>query len=437
MVKTYHQALDYIYSFIDYSLTKNLRYSPEKFNLNRMKLFLNYIGNPQQEFKSIHVAGTKGKGSTSMMLASVLTEAKFKTGLYTSPHMIEFTERIRIGDKQISHKSIINIINELEPIIKQIPELTTFEITTGMAFKYFADQKVNFAVVEVGMGGRFDATNTLNPEISIITAISHDHTRILGKTLRKIAFEKAGIIKPNVPVVVAKQKASPKKVIIELAREKKARLVYVPDKYQTESKSYSLAGQSFDIRTDGRNVLTIQMPLLGDHQIDNAATAFTCLEELRTMGYRITNKEIQAGFQKIKWPGRFEIVNKKPLVIVDGAHNSDSFNKLKTTLQKYLPFHEKIMIFGVSEDKDVFQMLKTMQPILKMLIITKSDHPRAMELDLIKEHSEKLGIPSKIIPRMEDSIGEAYFHSDKETVIIATGSIFIAGAVKNILKANK
>lgn len=437
MVKTYQQALDYIYSFIDYSLTKNLRYSPEKFNLSRMDLFLNYIGNPHQQYKSIHVAGTKGKGSTCAMLASIFNEANFKTGLYTSPHMIEFSERIRIGNNQISQKNIIKYVNEFEPIINLIPELTTFEIVTGMAFKYFADQKVDLAVIEVGMGGRFDATNTINPVISIITSISHDHTLILGKSLGKIAYEKAGIIKPEIAVVVSRQKTAPKKVIYEIAKEKNAQFIYAPEVFQAISESYSLDGQSFSISKDGSKILTIQISLLGDHQIDNAVSAFACIEQLRNAGYKIKNKDIQAGFQKTKWPGRFEIVNKKPLVIIDGAHNLDSFRKLKSTINKYLPKHEKIMVFGASEDKNVYKMLEVMQPILKMLIITKSDHPRAMELKLIKEYSVNLGIPSKVIPKIEDALGEAYFLSDDFTVILAAGSIFIAGAVKNILKVKR
>ena len=199
MDKTYSQALDYIYSFVDYSLTKNLRYSPEKFDLKRMRAFLGLLNNPQNNFKIIHVAGTKGKGSTAAMIASVLSAAGYKTGFYTSPHMIDFSERIRIGDKLIAHKEIADYVNQLEPIIRQVPELTTFEIITGMAFKYFSDQKVDFGVIEVGMGGRFDATNVVKPRISVITSISFDHTKVLGKTLKKIAFEKAGIIKRKYP----------------------------------------------------------------------------------------------------------------------------------------------------------------------------------------------------------------------------------------------
>ena len=221
MVKTYSQALDYIYSFVDYSLTRNLRYSPEKFDLKRMRSFLELLDNPQQNYKVVHVAGTKGKGSTAAMIASILSASGYKTGFYTSPHMIDFSERIRIGDDLISHKEITDYVNLLEPAIKKVPELTTFEIITGMAFKYFSDNKVDFGVIEVGMGGRFDATNVVKPQISVITSISFDHTKVLGKTLKKIAFEKAGIIKENIPVIVSKQKSSPLNEIKKIARERK------------------------------------------------------------------------------------------------------------------------------------------------------------------------------------------------------------------------
>ena len=303
MVKTYSQALDYIYSFVDYSLTKNLRYSPEKFNLGRMEKFLELLGNPQRRYKVIHVAGTKGKGSTCAMLASILTQNGFVTGLYTSPHMIDFTERVRIGNKQILQKEIIEYINSLDPIIRKIAELTTFEIITGLTFKYFADKKVNFAVVEVGMGGRFDATNIVTPEVSVITTISYDHTKVLGKTLKKIAFEKAGIIKKGVPVIVSKQRASPLKEIRRISSERKTKLIYTPEMYKPVQTSFSLENQSFGIKEKGKEIIYITIPLLGDHQIENATTAFACIKELIKQGNPISNDAIIAWFSESQMAG--------------------------------------------------------------------------------------------------------------------------------------
>jgi dihydrofolate synthase/folylpolyglutamate synthase len=434
LVKTYSQALDYIYSFVDYSLTKNLRYSPEKFNLGRMERFLDLLGNPQKCYKVIHVAGTKGKGSTSAMLASILSENGFTTGLYTSPHMIEFTERIRIGNRQIPHTEIIRYINIFDPIIKRVPELTTFEIITALAFKYFEDMKVDFAIIEVGLGGRFDATNVITPVISIITAISYDHIKVLGRTLKKIAFEKAGIIKKGVPVIVSKQKASPLREIKRIARVRKSKIFYTPDIYKTIQTDYSLEKQTFKIKENGKEITKITIPLLGDHQIENALTVFVCIEELKRQGTDISNDAIEKGFQKVNWPGRFEIINQKPVVIIDGAHNLDSFNKICQSLQKYFPGRKVILIFGASEDKKVKSMLKAIQPIVKTLIITKSDHPRALKVDIIEKIAEELGIEWVVRENIKNAIGEALALTDESSVILAAGSIFIAGAVKENFK---
>lgn len=434
MINTYSQALDYIYSFVDYSLARNLRYSPEKFNLGRMEDFLELLGNPHEKYKVIHVAGTKGKGSTCALLASILTKNGFQTGFYSSPHMIDFTERIRIGEDQISNHEIVEYINLLDPLIKKVPELTTFEIITGMAFKYFADKRVDFAVIEVGMGGRFDATNVVHPEVSIITAISHDHTKVLGKTIKKIAFEKAGIIKKGIPVIVSRQKPTALEVIRNVAAERGSRMVYVVDTFKAEFVNYSLDGQDFKILKAGNKGIEINIPLLGDHQTDNALTAFACIEELKDQGITINTDAIRSGFKNVKWPGRFEIINKKPIIIIDSAHNLDSVRKLKEAVKKYLPEKQLILIFGVSEDKEVASMLKLIKPLIKTLIITKSHHPRALELNKIKEIAEKIGISWIVEDEIKNAIGEALARSDDSTAILATGSIFIAGAVKENFK---
>jgi dihydrofolate synthase/folylpolyglutamate synthase len=434
LVNTYSQALDYIYSFVDYSLTRNLRYSPEKFNLKRVEDFLNLIGNPQNNYKVIHVAGTKGKGSTCAMLSSILTKSGLITGFYSSPHMIEFNERIRIGRTFISNQEIIYYINLLIPAIDRIPELTTFEIITGLAFKYFADKHVDIAVIEVGLGGRFDATNVVTPEISVITSISFDHTKILGNSLKKIAFEKAGIIKPGIPVIVSKQKKAPLIEINRIAFERNANVVYVPEFYTTKLITYSLEGQIFDLYKNSEKLFQVFLSLLGDHQIDNAVTAFACIEQLNKKDIKISYETIIAGFQDLSWPGRFEVINKKPLFIVDSAHNLDSFRKLKKTIQKYLPDKKIILVFGASEDKEVASMLEIIQPLIETLIITKSTHPRALELYRIEQIAEDLRIDCVVKEEIKSAIGTAFALSDENKAVVAAGSIFIAGAVKENFK---
>ena len=428
----YQEALDYIYSFVDYSLTRNLRYSPEKFNLSRMERFLEIIGNPQKNFGIIHVAGTKGKGSICAMITSILSHGGYKTGFYSSPHMIDFAERIRIGEKLISHKELISYVDCLKPYIAQVDRITTFEITTALAFKYFSDLKVEFAVIEVGLGGRFDATNVVEPLVSVISTISFDHTRILGNTLSKIAFEKAGIIKKGVPVVVSRQKKTALQTIENIAQQKNSPLINAKEKYKILSGIKSLDFQDFKIAWNSHQSENIRLPLIGDHQLENSRTAFAVIEELRKQGINISDRAVIDGFRRVDWPGRFEIIQKEPMVIIDGAHNPESFRNLRNTIRDYLPNKDIIFVFGVSEDKNVRSMLKIIKPVIKHLIITRSVHPRALETIKIQDIAESLGISSFCVDEVEQAKEKAESLSAHEGVIIAAGSIFVAGAFREM-----
>ncbi len=440
-IKDYTSALDYIYSFIDYSLTKNLRYSPEKFNLDRMFNFLNLIGNPQNNYKIIHVAGTKGKGSICAMITSILTQAGFHVGFYSSPHIINFTERIRIGDKEISEKDIVNYCNQFSSHIEQIQNLSTFEIITGLAFQYFSDQKVDFAVVEVGMGGRLDATNVVKPIITAIASISIDHTQVLGRSLKKIASEKAGIIKPGVPVVMASQKREAKEVIKQTSIKKNARLISVQDCCNYLIKSISLQGQQvtlfFDKEyTDDSHLnhsLEFFLPLIGDHQIDNAITAILVVRALIEMGWQIEDEHVRQGMSTLKWQGRFEILSENPLVIIDGAHNVDSFIKLRKTIKKYLPDKQITLLFGVSEDKQVRQMLMEIRPAIHHLIITQSSHPRAMNPYSVEKIALQFCYDCMVEADITKAVEMLCNEGKTNSAIVASGSLFVAGAVKEIM----
>ncbi len=432
----YQEALDYIYSFVDYSLTKNLRYSPEKFNLSRMIRFLELIGNPQQDYATIHVAGTKGKGSICAMISSILSHNGYTTGFYSSPHMIDFNERIRIGDHLISHEKIAEYVDYLKPFINQVEQITTFEITTALAFKYFSDQKVDFAVIEVGLGGRFDATNVITPNVSVISTISFDHTEILGNTLSKIAFEKSGIIKKNVPVVVSRQKIPAIKMIQNIALERSSPLINAKESFRVVSGYKTLDYQEFIIHASLSSTGCIKLPLIGDHQLDNARTAFAVIEELRYQGVKISPAAVKEGFEQVEWPGRFEILQRNPLVIIDGAHNPDSFRNLAKTIKEYLTGRKVIFVLGVSEDKNIRTMLKTIKPVVDHLVITKSAHPRAMDIEKIQELADVIGISSVCVERVEDAKEKAESLTNENSVIIAAGSIFIAGAFREMYIKN-
>ena len=436
---SYQEALDYIYSFINYSLTRNLRYSAEKFNLDRMVKFMDLLGNPQRNYKVIHVAGTKGKGSTSAMLTGILTQAGYKTGFYSSPHMIEFIERIRVGERQITKHELAACLESIKPFIPQVEELTTFEIITGLAFKYFSDQKVDFSVVEVGMGGRLDATNIVSPLLTVITTISLDHMKILGDTLSKIAAEKAGIIKPGVPIIVSKQREAAKEVIKQIAERQNAEMIYAEDELALQRKDFSLEEQTFIVESKKENDAALDwlgkdfvLPLLGDHQLDNARTALVCVRELGDKGFTIPYTNIYAGLRDLKWPGRFEVISKEPLIIIDGAHNRDSFHKLKDAIDLYLPDKKKIMIFGASEDKEVKLMLAAVHPVVDHLIVTQAQHPRALESEILLEKAKELDFECDAAETVEESIDLAVKYYTNESVIIAAGSLFIAGAVREI-----
>lgn len=438
----YKQALDYIYSFIDYSLTRDLRFSPDKFDLRRMFKFMELLGNPQKDYRIIHVAGTKGKGSTCAMLSSVLSQAGYKTGFYSSPHLIEFTERFQIGGHPITKDKIVEYVNRIKPYIDRVENLTTFEIITGIALKYFSEEKVDFAILEVGMGGRLDATNVVDPILTVITSISKDHMKVLGPTIDKIAHEKAGIIKAGIPVVFSPQNKRAKDAIIEVALKKGSPIIDVKEQLSLVRKSFSLEGQYFQVKEEktkpvkgsfpGLLKKDIYLPLLGDFQLDNAATAITCLAILKEMGFEVSVEDIIRGFTHLYWPGRFEIISSQPLVIIDGAHNYDSFRKLKATIDMYLNNKEIILIFGVSEDKEIKRMLTIINPSIDHLIITQAKHPRALDIKSIEKCAKKIGINYTTANSVEDSFRIAMGESREQSAIIAAGSIFIAGEVRKL-----
>ncbi len=310
-----------------------------------MFALLNLLGNPHQAYPIIHVAGTKGKGSTSALCASVLTAAGYKTGLYTSPHLLDYVERIQIDGEPISHQMLVDLVEEIKPFVAQVEKLTTFEITTALAFLAFAKQGCTAAVFEVGLGGRLDATNVVTPRVSVITSLSMDHMTVLGDTLAKIAGEKAGIIKDGVPVVSAPQKEEALEVLLRVANsEGRYRgastlvgkdVTFEPVHHSLEGQIFALSAATVEGGRSAQNVvegLLIPSLLLGAHQLVNAATAYAAL---KVSGLEIPAEAIQRGFAQVKWPARFELVRREPPVIFDSAHNDDSFARLRETLETY------------------------------------------------------------------------------------------------------
>jgi len=328
----YRDALACIYGFTDYEKRGFAVYAPQFYNLERMRRLLALLGDPQRTFRAVHIAGTKGKGSTAAMIESILRAAGYRSGLYTSPHLHTFRERIQVKGSLIPEADVVRLVAQIKPLVNQVADITTFEIITGLAFAWFAEQGVEWAVLEVGLGGRLDATNVVTPVVAVITSISYDHTAILGDTLTQIATEKAGIIKSDVPVVSAPQTGEALAVIKSTCRRRDAPLTLVGCDWTWQAGPADLDGQMFTIRHGQDSLEGLWLPLLGAHQQVNATTSVAALSVLREAGAIVPQEAIRQGLRAVYWPGRLEILGRAPLVVADSAHNGDSANKLQTSL---------------------------------------------------------------------------------------------------------
>jgi dihydrofolate synthase/folylpolyglutamate synthase len=431
-IKTaYNSALDYLYSFVDYSLKHSSELAKADFNLDRMRALMVELGNPQDQYSIVHVAGTKGKGSVSALCASALQSAGYNVGLYTSPHLLDYCERIQVNGESVSHDELVNLVELVKSAVARIPKLTTFEITTAIGLLYFSQQQVDAAVIEVGLGGRLDATNVVIPKVSIITSLSYDHMAVLGNTLALIAGEKAGIIKLGVPVVSAPQKDEALEVLVRIAKERNAPMTLVGRDVTFKPLNHSLDGQNLEITAQSWK-LNITIPLLGAHQVENAATAYAAL---KASELEISDHDIQNGFARVKWPARFEVVRREPPVIFDSAHNQDSFARLRQALDDYFPDKFVYLIFGASEDKNIPGMFEEIKPKIKRMFVTKADHPRALEPERIIELARQAEVPNEAADSVEAAFACALDLSEKDgSIVLSAGSMFVTAEVMAVWK---
>ena len=435
----YQNALDYLYSFVDYSLKHASELAKAEFNLDRMRQLMSLLGDPQNDYPIIHIAGSKGKGSTAAFTASALRAADYKVGLYTSPHLQEFTERMQINGVPIPQEAFAALVEEIKPFVEQVPYITTFELATALGFLYFSRQQIDVAVVEVGLGGRLDATNIVTPLVSVITAISKEHTAVLGDTLKQIAGEKAGIVKDDIPFVASPQKEEVVSVFDLRAEEMDAPFTLVGRDVHYKIKKRTIDGQIFDVWFEPRGYekamkVRLSIPLLGDHQVENAVTAYAALTIARQRGLVFSAPHIKQGFIETVWPARFEIFQEKPLVILDSAHNPSSAHKLLQTLDTYFPKESVVMIFGAGEDKNIAKILKILAPRIDTVILTKADHPRALSAEELRPHADQAGLKSEGIEPVEAAVARALEIAGDEKIILAAGSIFSTAAVRAVLK---
>jgi dihydrofolate synthase/folylpolyglutamate synthase len=427
----YQESLKYLLLFADY---ERISRSGVVWDTKRIERLLEKLGNPHLAARTVHIAGTKGKGSTSAMVASILKQAGYKVGLYTSPHLLSYTERIRVGGQPIAEAEWAGLVELIRPHVEAVNaegtfgELTTFELYTAMAFAHFRNIKADYQVMEVGLGGRLDATNVVRPQVCVITSISYDHMEVLGDTLAKIAGEKAGIIKPGVPVVTAPQFPEAMDAIEKVCRERGARLVKVGQDISWKTGKFDEKGQSFHLKGLLREY-DLRIPLLGEHQVENAANAVAAAELLGGLGASIEKKSIEKGLQKVDWPGRLQVLQKKPWLVIDGAHNVYSMQKLGEALGKYFKHDRLILILGFSADKDVPGMLDEAVKMTGDIIVAASTSPRSAKPAALVEEFAKRGVKARAAESVPGALKLALADAKPNDLICATGSIFLVAEV--------
>ena len=450
----YEQALDYLYSFINFEHKKQDRYMASKLDHTRPHRLLDALHAPHTRFPAIHIAGTKGKGSTAAICAFTLRAAGYKVGLYTSPHLQDFRERIRIltpddADGRIAKPQFVHHINQIRSLEADFPDITWFEILTAIAFLHFAESGVDVAVVEVGLGGRLDATNVLTPLVSVITRLSLDHTALLGNTLRQIAYEKGGIIKSGIPVITANQEPEALAKLREIAQERRSPLTIVGQDWQYEAGSATGSSpdtfmspdqQTLIIRRNPRSQLVprngrFHLPLAGDHQLENATVALATLDHVYPHFPRLSLATLQAGLASVKWPGRLDMIHSgddaTPILLVDCAHNPDSAHKLRDALHHSFRYKNLWLIFGAPADKDVPKILAELLPLAHHTVVTTASHPRSATPEDLAAISAELGFKVTAVPDMATALTSTWQQAQPGDLICVTGSIVVVGDLLN------
>jgi dihydrofolate synthase/folylpolyglutamate synthase len=472
---SYNEAVHYLYSLQKHGI---------KFGLDNITRLLSGLGNPQKSFLSVHVAGTNGKGSTSAIIASILQTSGLRVGLFTSPHLISFTERIKIDGEEIAENEIVRLAGEIRKTVSLLDDLTPtfFEVVTAMAFLHFKREAIDIAVVEVGMGGRLDSTNIIMPEVSVITDISYDHKEFLGNTLGQIASEKAGIIKKGVPVVISRQEPDIAEVIRNKAVEKHAELYIYGEDFSSVLKKGDISGITFDYENGNAfQIRDLFLPLTGEHQMENASVALkaaTIVLKSPDIRHRLTlqspftkggarksvfsssdiHRFIKEGINNVRWPGRLEFIHENPAVVIDGAHNPAAAAALSRTLRGlFLETYKRIvLVLGIMGDKDIAGIMQPLLPLASEIVLTAPSYDRAASPEKLADIAAFLGFSDvHIAPTMKDAIeaaekiaglrdrrlrsqdvgnagNESRCPDSNSTLIVITGSFYTIGEAKEV-----
>lgn len=426
----YNESIGYIENTAKFGKNKGLE---------RTNKILELLGNPHKDLKCIHIAGTNGKGSTTAMLTQILIESGYKVGMYTSPFIEEFEERIQINSNNIPKERLCEVVEKVKIAVDKTCELgydepTEFEIITAVMFVYFQEEKVDYAVIEVGLGGRIDATNVVNPLISIITSISYDHVKILGNTLEEIAYEKAGIIKEKTPVILYPVEEEAKLSIEKVAKEKQSPIIYVKkEDSMLKEKLYNVPYQEIIVNAS-KNTYEIQLSLLGTHQLLNCSVVINAVEELQNIGVNIKKEHIIEGLKKVKWAGRLEMLKAQPMVVIDGAHNIDGIKSLKNSINTYFKYNKCILIMGILSDKQVDDMVKVITPEASNIITVTPPSYRAENSSGLVEIIKKYNSNCEAIENYKEAYEKALSYANENDLILICGSLYMVGEMRKTIR---
>ncbi len=439
-IRTYQAAINFLNSVTDYEKMTRVGYNTTNFNLSRMTRLLAGVGNPHKKLRSVHIAGTKGKGSTAAMLAAMLGNAGLSVGLYTSPHLVDLRERIQVNGEMISEAELTKLLAKVAPVVARLSrdEPTFFEIMTTLSFLYFVDRKVDIAIVETGLGGRLDSTNVLKPEVCGITSISYDHVAQLGHTLEKIAEEKAGIFKTDVPAISAPQSREVRKVLIAMAEKNNTPLRFtgkeIEFSYRFESSRVAGPQTRVSLTAGSSRYEHLAVPMPGDHQAINCGLALSLMSVLKERGFQIDDQLAIQGLAKTRLPGRMEIIHDDPRIMVDGAHNAASVEALMRAIGQNVTYDSMIVIFGCRMDKDVAGMLGHIRLGADKVIFTTTGSPRSTDpAELAAEYMERTGKMAQVAMDLEEALDIAERAVTREDLICITGSFYLAGLAKQMV----
>lgn len=428
----YKEAMKYIYEVGNFG---------SSYGLSRTFRILEFLDNPQKNLKLIHVAGTNGKGSVTSMVTSLLMEYGFKVGMYTSPFLESFEERIQINRKNIPKEKLAELVSRVKVSVDKVilegyNHPTEFEIITCLMLLYFKEEEIDYAVIEVGLGGRLDSTNVITPILSIITSISYDHTNLLGNSLEDIAFEKAGIIKKKIPVILYPQRKEVLKVIQKVTKEKESKIIYIneEDAEFIDIISKEKIYQRVKVNLLEREIY-INLPLLGEHQITNLLVAIRAfIEVINIEKLKVSDEVIKKGIENVTWIGRLEVMSKNPLVVIDGAHNIQGIKTLKKNINKYFKYKDIYLLLGILADKEVDKMIEEIAPIATKIYALTPQSDRAKLSEDLKNEVIKVNKNCIALNSYKEAYALALSEANNEDLIIISGSLYMIGDMRKIIK---